>query len=608
MLRNEAGGTLLITNSLTCLSSGVLNGRRFQNQGLLRMEAPAAAVAVFQVPFDNGATVEVASGRFTLRGGSSSGSHWVAPGAVLEFESATNSILTGASFIGEGAVEVSGGFLDVAPGDPLVIPSLLVSGGVVSGGGGVSVPGQLTWTGGTVTNLTLVSEGELLLLGTTHTLNSAILENRGHGVMGVGSLQTTAGTSSLLTNSAGATLEITNVAGWALVGAGSHAMLANRGLIRRTLAASSVSFSSDVENRGDIELERGTLSLPAPARFTQYAGVTHLAGGGMIVGNPLDLEGGVLSGTGTINGSVTNSATLRPGEEGAGTLSILNDYTQTSAGRLEIDLGGSVIGGGYDHLAVSDQAALSGTIAVTLVGGFLPDPTNRFAFLTCRVRTNTFDTFLLGFTDPPGSLVYSNTLAALAFTSTGWELLPVADQQLAESNKLSLTIRLSEVLPLSQKVTFTLVSAPANMALNATNGLLTWTPTEAQGPGIYPVVVRAVDNAAPPREQTVTFQVNVSEVNLPPGLAVIRDATIDEEMPFTLQLQGTDADLPPNLLTFSLLSGPPGMHVSAGGLVSWIPEEDQGPGVYKVTVGLTDDGVPPRSTNRTFTLTVREVN
>ena len=486
MLRNEAGGTLLITNSLTCLSSGVLNGRRFQNQGLLRMEAPAAAVAVFQVPFDNGATVEVASGRFTLRGGSSSGSHWVAPGAVLEFESATNSILTGASFIGEGAVEVSGGFLDVAPGDPLVIPSLLVSGGVVSGGGGVSVPGQLTWTGGTVTNLTLVSEGELLLLGTTHTLNSAILENRGHGVMGVGSLQTTAGTSSLLTNSAGATLEITNVAGWALVGAGSHAMLANRGLIRRTLAASSVSFSSDVENRGDIELERGTLSLPAPARFTQYAGVTHLAGGGMIVGNPLDLEGGVLSGTGTINGSVTNSATLRPGEEGAGTLSILNDYTQTSAGRLEIDLGGSVIGGGYDHLAVSDQAALSGTIAVTLVGGFLPDPTNRFAFLTCRVRTNTFDTFLLGFTDPPGSLVYSNTLAALAFTSTGWELLPVADQQLAESNKLSLTIRLSEVLPLSQKVTFTLVSAPANMALNATNGLLTWTPTEAQGPGIYP--------------------------------------------------------------------------------------------------------------------------
>ena len=89
---------------------------------------------------------------------------------------------------------------------------------------------------------------------------------------------------------------------------------------------------------------------------------------------------------------------------------------------------------------------------------------------------------------------------------------------------------------------------------------------------------------------------------------MIRDATIDEEMPFTLQLQGTDADLPPNLLTFSLLSGPPGMHVSAGGLVSWIPEEDQGPGVYKVTVGLTDDGVPPRSTNRTFTLTVREVN
>jgi hypothetical protein len=197
----------------------------------------------------------------------------------------------------------------------------------------------------------------------------------------------------------------------------------------------------------------------------------------------------------------------------------------------------------------------------------------------------------------------------LGFRSTDWTLAPIADpQQIAESNKLTLTVKSSLPMPLFQTLTFELLNGPLGMALNPATGALTWTPSESQGPGQYPVSIRAVDNAPAPREQFLAFTVNVSEVNLPPAIAPISNPIIDEETPFTLQIPGSDPDLPANTLTYSLISGPPGMQVSPSGLLNWTPEEEQGPGSYKVTVGVSDDGVPVRSTNRTFTLTVREVN
>ena len=78
-------------------------------------------------------------------------------------------------------------------------------------------------------------------------------------------------------------------------------------------------------------------------------------------------------------------------------------------------------------------------------------------------------------------------------------------------------------------------------------------------------------------------------------LAAIGDKTVDEGALLSFTATATDADLPANTLTFSLDAGAPaGASIDpATGLFTWTPSEAQGPGVYPVTVRVTDNGTPP---------------
>ena len=46
----------------------------------------------------------------------------------------------------------------------------------------------------------------------------------------------------------------------------------------------------------------------------------------------------------------------------------------------------------------------------------------------------------------------------------------------------------------------------------------------------------------------------------------VADQTLDELTPLSINLTGSDVDVPANTLTYSLVSGPAGMNVSSGGL------------------------------------------
>ncbi len=86
----------------------------------------------------------------------------------------------------------------------------------------------------------------------------------------------------------------------------------------------------------------------------------------------------MLSGTGKINGNVTNRGTIRPGGTGAaGTLTVTGNYTQTSTGVLDIELGGTAAGT-YDQLNVSGIATLAGSLTVSLINGFNPTANDMF--------------------------------------------------------------------------------------------------------------------------------------------------------------------------------------------------------------------------------------
>ncbi|WP_082893819.1 tandem-95 repeat protein [Rufibacter ruber] len=158
----------------------------------------------------------------------------------------------------------------------------------------------------------------------------------------------------------------------------------------------------------------------------------------------------------------------------------------------------------------------------------------------------------------------------------------------------------------NQKLTFSLLNAPAGATINATTGVFSWTPTEAQGAGSYTFKVRVTDGALAD-EATVTLQ--VTEVNVAPVLAAIQNQVTDEEKPFTFTASATDVDVPAQSLRFTLLNGPAGATINAQtGVFSWFPTEEQGPKVYSMTVQVSDTGTPALVDEQTFTITVNEVN
>ena len=76
-------------------------------------------------------------------------------------------------------------------------------------------------------------------------------------------------------------------------------------------------------------------------------------------------------------------------------------------------------------------------------------------------------------------------------------------------------------------LTFSLdAGAPAGASINPVTGVFTWTPTEAQGPGVYPITVRVTDNGQPPKSATRTFTVTVNDVNNAPVVAAIPNKTV----------------------------------------------------------------------------------
>ena len=168
---------------------------------------------------------------------------------------------------------------------------------------------------------------------------------------------------------------------------------------------------------------------------------------------------------------------------------------------------------------------------------------------------------------------------------------------------LSFTVTATDADIPAQTITFSLgAGAPAGAAITA-GGAFTWTPTEAQGPGDYPVTVIASDGTL---QGSAAFSIHVNEVNTAPVVANPGDKTVNELALLSFTVTATDADVPANTLTFSLGAGAPaGAAITAGGAFTWTPTEAQGPGVYPITVNASDGTA---TGSATFNVTVNEVN
>jgi fibronectin-binding autotransporter adhesin len=135
-----------------------------------------------------------------------------------------------------------------------------------------------------------------------------------------------------------------------------------------------------------------------PVNYTQTAGTTTVDGtltSSTSKTTPtLNLNGGSLLGTGMLAYSsvVDASGTLAPGDSPTKTGKLVDtgSYTQDAAGALNIAIGGKTAGTQFDQFNVTKTAALSGTLNLSLINGFVPAIGDTFIILNASSVAGTF--------------------------------------------------------------------------------------------------------------------------------------------------------------------------------------------------------------------------
>jgi hypothetical protein len=213
---------------------------------------------------------------------------------------------------------------------------------------------------------------------------------------------------------------------------GALPVFINAGLLENTVSSSyRPSLALTVSNTGTVLIQSNGMSFgaypQAPTNYLQTAGSTVVAAGATMQANnaanyvpTVFLQGGTLSGDGTIQGFVTNSgAIVQPGAS-PGILTAASGYptpyTQGPGGTLSIELGGLTAGTQFDQLDNGGNSVLGGALTVSLINGFQPAVGQSFPILLFSgTGTGHFSTL----NAPAGiSVTYSNTGVYLVVTGT----------------------------------------------------------------------------------------------------------------------------------------------------------------------------------------------
>ena len=310
----------------------------------------------------------------------------------------------------------SGGTLEATNGGTLNLNNTTVNKGTLSatGGGTLNIGGQLTsfatgsavnlnGAGGTVninsatllgtingaSGTTLVFGGVNAFNATTVTANLDLSTNNTTRILMQGA-NTVTGNISLGTSGANTGLDIysTNDAltiNGSLTGFGnvyqdgSGGFLVNNGLVSANVSGKTLSLGqSNFATTGATQVTKGATLNVTSTSFTQTAGLTQVDGVLNLVNAPLALKGGVLDGSGTINGNVVNTGgTVSPGDS-PGTLTIAGNYTQGSGGALDIEFTNSL----HDLLNVTGLATTGGLLDVNFLdSAYTGGVGSQFAFL-----------------------------------------------------------------------------------------------------------------------------------------------------------------------------------------------------------------------------------
>jgi hypothetical protein len=143
-------------------------------------------------------------------------------------------------------------------------------------------------------------------------------------------------------------------------------------------------------------------------------------------------------------------------------------------------------------------------------------------------------------------------------------------------------------------------SAVTNAAIDM-NGVISWTPGEAQGPSSNRVTTVVSDGSL---SATNSFVVTVNEVNVTPVLPGQVNRTIDVLTTLIVTNTATDSDIPANALTYMLAAAPTNAFIDTNGVITWTPVSAQGGTTNLFVTVVTDDGLPPLSATNSFEVVV----
>ena len=378
--------------------------------------------------------------------------------------------------------------------------------------------------------------------------------------------------------------------------------------------------------------EGATLSFTASATDADLPGQTlsySLDAASIALGMSIDTNTGVFSWTPTeAQGGTAPSVTITVTDNGAGNLTDSETFTITVN-----EINTAPVLGAIGNQTVNEGATLSFTVSATDVdlpaqsltysldaasialgmsidantGVFSWTPTEAQGGLTPSVTVTVTD-------NGTGNLTDSETFTiTVGDTNLAPVLAAIGNQAVNEGATLSFTATATDADVPAQSLSYSLdaASIALGMTINASNGVFSWTPSEAQG-GLTPsVTITVTDNGSGNLTNSETFTITVGDTNVSPVLAAIGNQAVNEGATLSFTATATDADVPAQSLSYSLdaASIALGMTINAStGAFSWTPSEAQGGLTPSVTITVTDSGTGNLADSETFTISVGEVN
>lgn len=403
--------------------SGV-NGGSFNNAGTFSKSA-GSGIATMPVAFDNAGTISVATGRLRLSGGGThSGALQTSKGATIELSGA---LTIAGPVTTSGRVDVSAGSFAVLPGGSYTN----AGGNSIALTGAFSNQGSFANAGAFGTSTDSVNEGTISNSGPDSFGAYAVLSNRGtinnSGNAYFNELRnrgrfTNAGYTNAVTLKNDVTFDNLPVATLDVRGGHNAGQLINFGVFRNSGTFDLLGGAASVANSGSFE-NFGTLTVQPSAAIVNTGSISNQGGlffvdvGGMVAGagsyaqtgagttwikgtleagGGIDIQYGLLKGSGNIVGNVTigPNALWLPGDS-PGTMTVDGNVTingglcfppNPCVSNLEIEIASDTV---HDLIVTTGSATFNyASVALAFMSGATPMDGDRYQWLKAASVAN----------------------------------------------------------------------------------------------------------------------------------------------------------------------------------------------------------------------------